>query len=141
MDRHFRIEEAEALLPKLREALQQAAVIRAEADKAERELNSFRESIVRAGGVLVDHARVLEMRSRLSGAQSRLGRLVEEVQSTGCLIKDLSQGLIDFPALRNGEEVLLCWKLGEPGIAFWHRIEDGFRGRRPIGKEFRLPDA
>lgn len=141
MTRHFRIDEAEALLPMLREVLQRAAVIRAEAEKAEQELNSFRESVVRAGGTRVDHARVLDLRSRLSDSQGRLGRLVEEVQSTGCLIKDLSQGLIDFPALRNGEEVLLCWKLGEPGIAFWHRMEDGFRGRRPIGKEFGSPET
>lgn len=141
MAHHFRVEDAEALLPMLREALQRAAVIRAEAEKAEQELKSFRESIVRAGGMLVDHARVLDLRSRFSDAQGRLGRLVEEVQSTGCLIKDLSQGLIDFPALRNGVEVFLCWKLGEPGIAFWHGIQEGFRGRRPIGKEFGLPET
>ncbi len=89
----------------------------------------------------VNHARVIDVRSRLSDARSRLGRLVEEVESTGCLIKDLGQGLIDFPAIRNGEEVFLCWKLGEPGIAYWHGLEEGFRGRRPIGKEFGLSET
>ncbi len=141
MARYFRLEEAEALLPMLREALQRASVVIAEAEKAEQEFNSFREGIVRAGGILVDHARVLDLRTRRTDAQSQLSRLVEDVQSTGCLIKDLNQGLIDFPALRYGEEVYLCWKLGEPGISFWHRVEDGFRGRRPIGKEFGLPKA
>jgi hypothetical protein len=47
-------------------------------------------------------------------------------------VKNLDEGLVDFPALRHGETVLLCWKLGEDEIAYWHRVEDGFAGRRPL---------
>jgi hypothetical protein len=47
-------------------------------------------------------------------------------------VKDADEGLVDFPALREGEEILLCWKLGEAEIAYWHDLEQGFAGRRPI---------
>ena len=47
-------------------------------------------------------------------------------------MKDLDDGLLDFPSLREGEEVLLCWRLGEEEIAFWHGPEEGFAGRKPL---------
>jgi hypothetical protein len=47
-------------------------------------------------------------------------------------VKDIDEGLVDFPALRHGETVLLCWMLGEDHVAHWHTIEDGFAGRRPL---------
>jgi hypothetical protein len=63
----------------------------------------------------------------------RLVEVSQNIESEGVLIKDLDQGLIDFPHIRgNGEEVYLCWKLGEEAIGYWHRIADGFAGRRGI---------
>ena len=58
------------------------------------------------------------------------------MQEIGCLIKDLDIGLIDFPTTYRGEEVYLCWKLGEPGIEYWHGVDEGFRGRKPIDQDF-----
>jgi hypothetical protein len=57
---------------------------------------------------------------------------LERIQSTGCLIKDLDTGLLDFPAIINNEEVYLCWRLGEERIRFWHRQNEGFAGRKPL---------
>lgn len=54
------------------------------------------------------------------------------LEHAGVQVKDLRGGLLDFPARRGGRAVLLCWKLGEPGIAFWHDAESGFAGRRPL---------
>lgn len=63
----------------------------------------------------------------------RLVEIVKELDERGILVKGLDEGLIDFPCIRqNGEEVYLCWRLGEETIDFWHRIPDGFRGRKPI---------
>jgi hypothetical protein len=62
----------------------------------------------------------------------RLDALVHQVQATGALFKDINLGLLDFPALRDGREVYLCWKYGEGDIAFWHEIEAGYAGRRSI---------
>lgn len=61
----------------------------------------------------------------------RLDSLVREIQATGALIKDLNQGLVDFPAMRDGQEVYLCWKFGEDEIRFWHAIDRGFANRQP----------
>jgi hypothetical protein len=78
----------------------------------------------------------LNSRSRRDAAGAMLKNSIEAVQETGCLVKDLDIGLVDFPTLFRGVEVYLCWKLGEPGIEFWHGIEEGFRGRKPIDREF-----
>jgi hypothetical protein len=63
---------------------------------------------------------------------SAVARCVEQLEGLGVLVKDLDRGLVDFPALRDGEEVLLCWEVGEDGIAFWHGVEEGFAGRKPL---------
>jgi hypothetical protein len=57
---------------------------------------------------------------------------VDEINSYGCICKGVEQGLIDFPCLLGAEVVFLCWQIGEPGIGYWHRIEDGFAGRKPL---------
>jgi hypothetical protein len=57
---------------------------------------------------------------------------MEFIRALGIQIKDLDHGLIDFPTMRDGEEVLLCWRLGEPQVAYWHTYEDGFPGRRRL---------
>ncbi len=62
----------------------------------------------------------------------RLDKLLHRIQDTGALVKDINTGLLDFPALREGHEVYLCWQHGEEQIAFWHEIEAGFAGRQPI---------
>jgi hypothetical protein len=57
---------------------------------------------------------------------------VERLEELGVVIKDLDAGLVDFPALRDGDDVLLCWRVGEPSVEFWHDLEEGFAGRKPI---------
>jgi len=57
---------------------------------------------------------------------------VEGLQRLGLLVKDLDRGLVDFPALHNGEEVLLCWQVGEDEVAYWHGVDEGFAGRKPL---------
>lgn len=62
----------------------------------------------------------------------KLDALVHQILDTGVLIKDVNIGLLDFPALKDGREVYLCWQYGEGDIAFWHEIEAGYAGRQPI---------
>jgi hypothetical protein len=52
-------------------------------------------------------------------------------------VKDLDTGLVDFPTMYRGVEVCLCWKLGEGAIGYWHGVDEGFRGRKPIDQDFR----
>jgi len=58
--------------------------------------------------------------------------VIDEIAAHGAQVKDIDEGLIDFPALSRGEPVLLCWKLGEDEIRYWHTVEDGFAGRREL---------
>ena len=62
----------------------------------------------------------------------RFDALVHQIQDSGALIKDINIGLLDFPALKDGREVYLCWQYGEEDIQFWHEVEAGFAGRQPI---------
>ena len=62
----------------------------------------------------------------------RLDALVHHILDTGVLIKDINIGLLDFPALKDGREVYLCWQYGEADIAYWHEVEAGYSGRQPI---------
>lgn len=70
--------------------------------------------------------------SRMVQDFEKLDALVHQILDTGALIKDINIGLLDFPALREGREVYLCWQHGEGEIAFWHELDTGFAGRQPI---------
>ncbi len=61
-----------------------------------------------------------------------LARCISRIQAAGVQVKDLDEGLLDFPARRGDEEVLLCWRVGEPEVAFWHGLDEGFAGRKPL---------
>lgn len=58
--------------------------------------------------------------------------LLAEIQTFGCVVKDLNGGLLDFLSERNGRDVFLCWRYGEPAISFYHELHTGFNGRRPV---------
>ncbi len=82
-------------------------------------------------------------RSRLGANDDRIGACVQrlkglaaELSAVGCILKDCRTGLVDFPAVYCGRRVWLCWRLGEPTVAYWHELSDGFAGRRPIGDDF-----
>jgi hypothetical protein len=64
--------------------------------------------------------------------QAALARCVAELEAAGVQVKDLQSGLLDFPSERDGEEILLCWRVGEPEVAWWHPVAEGFAGRRPL---------
>lgn len=70
--------------------------------------------------------------SQLAQEFGRLDQLVHAILEEGAEIKDLSVGLLDFPAWRADHAVYLCWRYGEKEIEFWHEIEDGFAGRQPV---------
>lgn len=136
MPKRFTLAEAQGLIPVLDRLLREAIPLKADYEEAERAIESFTEHVMMMGGVAVDRARVLEVRKRREALASGLRRSIEQIQEMGVQVKDLDTGLVDFPTLFHGNEVYLCWKLGEPSIQFWHRIEEGFRGRKPIDQEF-----
>jgi hypothetical protein len=68
-------------------------------------------------------------------ASRELVGVVDELEALGVLVKDLDRGLVDFPCVHRGRELLLCWELGEDEVAYWHGLEEGFAGRRPLPLE------
>lgn len=136
MSRYFTRNSAEALLPEIDAALRTALRLRAENRQAGEELNQATQRIHMMGGTRVRPAAILSLRAKRDTAAAGCQEAVEQVQALGCLIKDLDIGLVDFPTLFHGQEVYLCWKLGEPAIEHWHGVEEGFAGRKAIDDEF-----
>ena len=77
-------------------------------------------------------AELAEAAAEVDRQARALARAVDDIVELGVEVKDLDEGLVDFPARREGEDVLLCWRLGEDEVGFWHSLEDGFAGRKPL---------
>jgi hypothetical protein len=137
MAKRFSLAEAQSLIPRLEPLLRDAIALKTEYGEAEAAIHRYQERVMLMGGVLLDRAQTLEARKRRESAAARLRAAIEQVQETGCVLKDLDTGLIDFPTLFRGVEVYLCWKLGETGIRYWHGMDEGFRGRKAIDQDFR----
>jgi hypothetical protein len=93
------------------------------------------QHILLRGGVLVDRAKIANLKIERNKSAAALQEALAHIESSGCLVKDLDTGLVDFPFLLDQREVYLCWKLGEPAIGFWHGTDEGFDGRKPIDKK------
>jgi len=136
MPRFFNLQQAERLLPEVESIIRDAIAAKSDYEQAEEEMQNFSRRIMMLGGVQVDHTKVLAYRDRRESSALVLKASMEKIEEIGCLVKDLNIGLIDFPTLLSGEEVYLCWKLGESGIHFWHGVHEGFQGRKAIDREF-----
>jgi len=129
--RHFTPEEANAELEHVGPLVEQLVATRHE-HMAALERQEELERKIKGNGGGIPPAELASATAEVDGVARRLAQLVDEITSHGAQVKDLDSGLIDFPARHHGETVLLCWQLGEDEIAWWHRVEDGFAGRRPL---------
>jgi hypothetical protein len=129
--RHFTPEEANAELEHVRPLVEQLVAIRREHAAALGRQEEL-EGKIRGNGGGIPPAELAQVTAEVDAVARRLAHLVDEITSHGAQVKDPDSGLIDFPALHHGETVLLCWQLGEEEIAWWHRMDDGFAGRRPL---------
>jgi hypothetical protein len=137
MPRYFYLAEAERLIPRLEELLRDAVALKSEYASAGQALRTLSERVMLMGGMMLRREDSLALKSRRDAAEARLREVIERIQETGCVVKDLDTGLIDFPTFFEGNEVCLCWKLGETAIQYWHGLEEGFAGRKPIDGDFR----
>jgi hypothetical protein len=129
--RHFTPQEANAELEHVRPLVEQLVATRQEHAVA-LERQEELEHKIRGNGGGIPPAELAAATAEVDAVARRLAHIVDEITSHGAQVKDLDSGLIDFPARHHGETVLLCWQLGEDEIAWWHRVEDGFAGRRPL---------
>jgi hypothetical protein len=129
--RYFTPEEANALLDEVRPVAERlVAHRRAMAVMAARRARYVQRIAGNGGDFDPQEQRTLEEEFEREGAA--VAACVAQLEELGLLVKDLDRGLVDFPALRDGEEVLLCWEVGEDEIAFWHGVDEGFAGRKPL---------
>ena|SRR5579864_415270 len=127
MPRYFTLAEARASLPALRDLLLDLQTRKRRLDV----LTARAASAPAAGGnghrpPATQAESNPEVRQLVAEINDGLNRIAE----TGCQVKDLDAGLLDWPSLRDGREVYLCWRTGEPDILYWHEIADGFAGRQ-----------
>ena len=131
-EKYFTLREAQELLPFLAPQLEQAREQKKKMDLLDEELSRASAEIMVLGGSIPPRTRLAQTRLERDQFAGLLKDSVSKIVETGCLIKDLEVGLVDFPALLRGEEIYLCWKLGEKHIEYWHGIDEGFAGRKLI---------
>ncbi len=132
----FSLDEAQSLLPVLESLLKRAIEGKKIAEEKEANLQELRQRIFLSGGMQVNMVSVTRQRAEIEKFVQQAKDAVAEIDSIGVQVKDLDTGLLDFPHMINGEIVLLCWKMGESRIDYWHTVEAGFRGRQPIDERF-----
>lgn len=122
-ERHFTPAQAETLLPALEPMLAELREARDSLTDSEAHRALAEASGGNGGGT----------EGRLVGeAFLRVRALLGELHGRGLVVRDIDRGLVDFPAIIDGDEVYLCWQSGEERVAFWHDLESGFNGRRPL---------
>jgi hypothetical protein len=137
--RYFTVEEATAVLPRVRTLVQELQLHAAELGRAQRMLQD-RGRVLGTGpgtrtnghgpnGAGQQFFTALQQADR---ALRAIRRSLEEIEQIGCEVKDIHTGLVDFRTMRDGRAVYLCWRLGEERIQYWHELDAGFSGRQPL---------
>ena len=124
------------LLPVVESLLRKAQAAGLRAGELEQEMQQLSQRIFMSGGMHVNVAEAARRRTEREKALQEARDTLGEIDEIGVQVKDLEQGLLDFPCMMEGRTVLLCWKLGEPEIGYWHSEEDGFAGRKPLDARF-----
>jgi hypothetical protein len=122
MFRYFTIKSANEALPDVIQKFNSLKKQKNEIMKAEQELQMSASSL----------DEYMIQKQKLNSEMTKFYQLIEDLEETGVSLKGLDQGLLDFPSRRFNEDVWLCWKDGETEIKFWHDMDSGFNGRKPI---------
>jgi hypothetical protein len=129
----FKRREAEELLPLIKSLLRSAVLKKKQLEEVNDEFSRVQNRILLYGGILPPYRYLSEAKGKRDALMEGLQEDVARIEQTGCVIKDLDTGLVDFPSMVADEQVYLCWKLGgEERIGYWHRMDEGFAGRKPL---------
>ncbi len=137
----FTLDEAQSLLPVLESLLKRAIEGRRSAQSVESGLNGLAQRIFLSGGMRIDSGNVARQRTEMEELLKQVRESIAEIDAIGVQVKDLESGLLDFPCRIDDQVVLLCWRMGEPAIEYWHTAEAGFQGRQPVDERFRRREA
>ncbi|HLJ67408.1 MAG TPA: DUF2203 domain-containing protein [Chloroflexota bacterium] len=128
--RHFTVEEANALLPTLIPVLHDLRAQRTRMEEAVKRVRSFERRAGQNGHG--DLAEVLDPDHDLSRIRDEIEQRLNFLQGLGVHLKNIENGIVDFPTQMFGGDVYLCWRLGEESVSHWHGMETGFAGRKPL---------
>jgi hypothetical protein len=131
VERLFTPDEANAALDELRPIAERMVERRRRLVGAERRQAELVARIAGNGGDLTP-SDIRAAAEEVVEAAEALVECVRQIDEAGVQVKDLDEGLLDFPAKRDDADILLCWKVGEPEVAFWHSVDEGFAGRKPL---------
>jgi hypothetical protein len=134
MPRHFTPAAANEALEEIRPLVEQLVRHRREQERIGAEREELARKIAGNGGG-IDAQQLADLEAASEHERIGVVRCVNAIHERGAIVKSPDEGLVDFPAQRDGEEILLCWRLGEDEVAYWHSLEEGFAGRRPIEPE------
>jgi len=140
LSKTFTLGEAQTLLPVVEALLRRAQGAGVRAAELEMEMQALSQKIFLLGGMHVDVTVVARRRAELDKSVQETKDTLAEIEAIGVQTKDLDKGLLDFPCVIDGKTILLCWKLGEKEIGYWHSSEDGFAGRKPLDARFGKPE-
>jgi hypothetical protein len=127
----FTVAEAREALPEVRRQAERLVASRAEQLAAAARLAEV-TGVSAGNGHGPEKALLAELRGALEGAETELAAAFRALDELGVVVKDVDAGLVDFPSKRAGEDVFLCWQVGEPDLSWWHGVDEGFAGRKPI---------
>ena len=130
--RTYTVEEANNELPRVRRIVAQIAELSALLPELEDQARIAQYQSKRPGAGVEDHERQQQARDAVGGAEIELLKAVANLNGMGIQLKGPLEGLIDFPSYRGGELVELCWKLGEDRVEHWHRVGEGYAGRKKL---------
>jgi len=129
--RYFTVEEANEALLEVRPLMDELVGHRRALVELQERQSAVTARIAGNGGNVEPHE-LEEVQEQLDEEVAGIARCVARIHEVGALVKDLDDGLVDFLATRDGRDVLLCWRLGEDEIGFWHGLDEGFSGRKPL---------
>ncbi|HTW44811.1 MAG TPA: DUF2203 domain-containing protein [Acidobacteriaceae bacterium] len=135
--KHFTLDEAQSLLPVLEALLKRAIEAKQSLEEIQQEIQALSTRIFLSGGMFLDVEQLRRRRAAHDTHVQQAKDSLAEIEAIGVQVKDLDTGLLDFPCLIDGETVLLCWKMGEERIEYWHTLDGGFRGRQPVDERFK----
>jgi hypothetical protein len=129
--RTFTVEEANAAVVELRPIVEQMVRHGRNLAAAQRRQTELVTRIAGNGGDMAP-SDLREAAATIEQEAAAIANCADLIEKAGAQIKSIEEGLLDFPAIRGDEAVLLCWKLGEDEIGYWHGADEGFAGRKPL---------
>ena len=128
---YFTVQEANELTSFLEETFQNLIALNQKSQDLDSQINSINNKLGSNGSTTV-HQTLTTLTSERNKTSGLIEEHLNSINQKGILVKSIEQGLVDFPSIKDGREIYLCWNMGEESIDYWHEIDSGYSGRQPI---------